>query len=91
MNLQQNRRVLNSEFKHTPGVFRLIKLLGSVSQISELIRLYENILFEIKCVQNQTKSSMKRVVPHPARVPVRGRDNQTVLVSGLSVQRLAQK
>lgn len=62
--------------------------------------MYEELLFELivfkkferlSAVRSQANGLIKRVVPHPSRVAVRGCDNQTVLVCGLSVQRLSQK
>ena len=52
----------------------------------------------LKCLRvvNPVESSQwfkkkKRAVPHPSRVAVRRCDNQTVLVGGLSVQRLSKQ
>lgn len=36
-------------------------------------------------------SLIKRFVSHPSRVAIGGCDNQTVLISGLSIQRISQK
>lgn len=42
-------------------------------------------------LRNQMNSLIKRCMPHPSRVAVGGCDNQTVLICGLSVQRVSQK
>lgn len=45
----------------------------------------------MQTMRTQAKCLIKRVGPHPSRVPIGGGDNQKVLVGILSVQRLSQK